>query len=407
MPPWITDLTRETLRLWHRFDWLPEWAVVLIVLAVFVGGGLLAHRIVFAILRRLVKNRDVFWRGVVERARVKLRVLLVIVAIGIGVSVSPLDPEPSALIRSVLLFVFILASGWLVSGVLDMWTVVHLKRYNVSVEDNLLARKHLTQTRILQRVVKVILVIVTVGLALMTISGFRQWGVSLLASAGVVGIIAGLALQPILTNMVAGIQIALTQPIRIDDAVIVENEWGNVEEISATYVVVKLWDWRRMVLPLSYFITTPFQNWTRENARLIGTAFFYVDYEAPIDRLRAAFEDIVKSSRLWDGDVQVMQVTDITERVLQVRCLASARSAPVAFDLRCEIREKLMAFMRDECREALPRDRLEWPQGEERPHTPSGPADRPLSRPGGSPDSGTPETASLGQRSLAPDDRLR
>ena len=207
----------------------------------------------------------------------------------------------------------------------------------------------------------------------MTIAGFRQWGVSLLASAGVVGIIAGLALQPILTNMVAGIQIALTQPIRLDDAVIVENEWGNVEEITSTYVVVKLWDWRRMVLPLSYFITKPFQNWTRENARLIGTAFFYVDYEAPIDRLREAFEGIVKSSKLWDGDVQVMQVTDITERVLQVRCLASARSAPVAFDLRCEIREKLMAFMRDDCREALPRDRLEWPQGSERPVSPPAP----------------------------------
>ena len=124
-------------------------------------------------------------------------------------------------------------------------------------------------------------------------------------------------------------------------------------------MVVKLWDWRRMVLPLSYFISTPFQNWTRENARLIGTAFFYVDYEAPIDRLRAAFETIVRNSKYWDGDVQVMQVTDITERVMQVRCLASARSAPVAFDLRCDIREKLMAFMRDECPEALPRDRLE------------------------------------------------
>ena len=186
-----------------------------------------------------------------------------------------------------------------------------------------------------------------------------------------VGIIAGLALQPILTNMVAGIQIALTQPIRIDDAVIVEGEWGNVEEITSTYVVVKLWDWRRMVLPLSYFITKPFQNWTRENARLIGSAFFYVDYEAPIDRLRAAFEDIVRASSHWDGDVQVMQVTDITERVLQVRCLASARNAGVAFDLRCEIREKLMAFMRDHCREALPRDRLEWDQGSSSPRAPA------------------------------------
>ena len=359
MPPFISDLTAETTRLWRQFDWLPEWAVIVLVLAAFVGVGWLAHALVFAILRRVVRNRDVFWRGVVERARAKLRVLVIIIGIGIGVSVSPLDPAPSQQVRSVLLFAWILALGWLASGVFDMWTAVHLKKFNMAVEDNLIARKHLTQSRILQRVAKVLLFIVTVGLALMTIAGFRQWGVSLLASAGVVGIIAGLALQPILTNMVAGIQIALTQPIRIDDAIIVEGEWGNVEEITSTYVVVKLWDWRRMVLPLSYFITKPFQNWTRENARLIGTAMFYVDYEAPIDRLREAFERIVRASVLWDGDVQVMQVTDITERVMQVRCLASARSAPVAFDLRCEIREKLMAFMRDECPEALPRDRLD------------------------------------------------
>ena len=367
MPPEISALTRQVHDLWRRFDWLPEWAVIVLVVAAFVGGGWIAHKIVFAILRRLVRKRDVFWRGVVERARKKLRVMMILIGIGIGVTVSPMDPAPSGDIREVLRFLFVLTIGWLASGVLDMWSVMYMRRYNIAAEDNLLARKHLTQTRILQRVAKVILFIVTVGLALMTIAGFRQWGVSLLASAGVVGIIAGLALQPILTNMVAGIQIALTQPIRLDDAVIVENEWGNVEEITATYVVIKLWDWRRMVLPLSYFISTPFQNWTRENARLIGSAFFYVDYEAPIDRLRTAFEGIVKSSKLWDGDVQVMQVTDITERVLQVRCLASARSAGVAFDLRCEIREKLMAFMRDECREALPRDRLEWPQGEERP----------------------------------------
>jgi len=367
MPPEISALTRQVHDLWRRFDWLPEWAVIVLVVAAFVGGGWIAHKIVFAVLRRLVRKRDVFWRGVVERARKKLRVMMILIGIGIGVTVSPMDPAPSGDIREVLRFLFVLTIGWLASGVLDMWSVMYMRRYNIAAEDNLLARKHLTQTRILQRVAKVILFIVTVGLALMTIAGFRQWGVSLLASAGVVGIIAGLALQPILTNMVAGIQIALTQPIRLDDAVIVENEWGNVEEITATYVVIKLWDWRRMVLPLSYFISTPFQNWTRENARLIGSAFFYVDYEAPIERLRTAFEGIVKSSKLWDGDVQVMQVTDITERVLQVRCLASARSAGVAFDLRCEIREKLMAFMRDECREALPRDRLEWPQGEERP----------------------------------------
>jgi small-conductance mechanosensitive channel len=177
----------------------------------------------------------------------------------------------------------------------------------------------------------------------------------------VVGIIAGLALQPVLKNLFAGIQIATAQPIRIDDAVVVEGEWGQVEEITSTYVVVKLWDWRRMILPLSYFIEKPFQNWTRETSRLIGSAMLYVDYEAPMDRLRAELERICKASPLWDGDVVNLQVTDITDRVAQVRCLASARSAPVAFDLRCEIREQMLAFMRDQCPEALPQDRLSLP----------------------------------------------
>ena len=236
---------------------------------------------------------------------------------------------------------------------------MHLKRFNIATEDHLVARKHLTQTRILQRVAKVVLFIVTVGLALMTISGFRQWGVSLLASAGVVGIIAGFALQPLLTNLIAGVQIATDQPVRLDDAVVVEGEWGTIEEITSTYVVVKLWDWRRMILPLTYFIQKPFQNWTRETARLIGSAFLYVDYEAPIERLRIELERICRESPHWDGDVISLQVTDITDRVAQVRCLASAGNGAAAFDLRCEIREKMLAFMRDQCPEALPRDRVD------------------------------------------------
>ncbi|AQR63544.1 mechanosensitive ion channel protein MscS [Brevundimonas sp. LM2] len=358
MPPEILELTHRIAELWRQFYWLPEWAVVVLVVAVFTGAGWLAHGIVFAVLRRIVRGRDLFWRGVVERARAKLRILIILIAIGFSITVSPLDPDPSASIRAVILFLTILVIGWIIAGSVEMWAVVYLRKFNMAAEDNLVARKHVTQTRILQRAAVILIGAVTVALALMTIGAVRQWGVSLLASAGVVGIIAGLALQPVLKNLIAGIQIATAQPIRIDDAVIVENEWGTIEEITSTYVVVKLWDWRRMILPLSYFIEKPFQNWTRETSSLIGTAMLYVDYEAPMDRLRAELERICKASPLWDGDVVNLQVTDITERVAQVRCLASARSAPVAFDLRCEIREKMLAFMRDECPEALPQDRL-------------------------------------------------
>jgi small-conductance mechanosensitive channel len=358
MPPEIVDLTHRIAVLWRQFRWLPEWAAVVLVMTVFTGAGWLVHRALFSILRRLVKNRDLFWRGVVERARRKLRILIILIAIGFSITVSPLDAGPSASVRAIILFLTILVVGWIVAGAVDMWAIVYMRSFNMAAEDNLVARKHVTQTRILQRAAVILIGLVTVALALMTIGAVRQWGVSLLASAGVVGIIAGLALQPLLTNLIAGIQIATTQPIRIDDAVIVEGEWGTVEEINSTYVVVKLWDWRRMILPLGYFIEKPFQNWTRETSRLIGTAMLYADYAAPMDRLRAELERICKASPLWDGDVVNLQVTDVTDRVAQVRCLASARSAPVAFDLRCEIREKMLAFIRDECPEALPIDRL-------------------------------------------------
>ncbi len=361
MPPEITELTRQIIALWRRFDWLPEWAVVALVMAVFVGAGWLAHLVVFAILRRLVKSRDLFWRGVVERARTKLRLLIILIAVGFSVTVSPLDPDPSQSVRAVILFLTILVVGWIVAGAVEMWAVVYLRKFNLESEDNLAARKHVTQTRILQRAAVIVIGIVTVALAMMTIGAVRQWGISLLASAGVVGIVAGLALQPFLKNLVAGIQIATAQPIRIDDAVVVEGEWGQVEEITSTYVVVRLWDWRRLILPLSYFIEQPFQNWTRETSRLIGAVILYVDYEAPIDRLRTELERICRASVLWDGDVMNLAVTDVTDRVAEVRCLASGRNAGVVFDLRCEIREKMLAFMRDECPEALPRDRLDLP----------------------------------------------
>lgn len=357
MPTFVTELTREVFRLWREFYWLPEWVVVSVIVAVCVVIGWAANQIVFALLQFIVRKRDLFWRGLVGRARLKVRVAVMIAALAFAVTISPLDPEPSLAVRQTLLFLFILTLGWMAIGASDMWAVVYLRRFNMAAEDNLVARKHVTQTRILQRVSALLIGIVTLGLALMTIGAVRQWGMSLLASAGVVGIIAGLALQPVLTNMIAGIQIATDQPIRLDDAVIVEGEWGQIEEITSTYVVVKLWDWRRMILPLSYFISKPFQNWTRETARLIGTAFLYVDYEAPIDRLRAELERICRESPLWDGDVIALQVTDISDRTAQIRCLASARNAPTAFDLRCEIREKMLAFMRDHCPEALPRQR--------------------------------------------------
>jgi small-conductance mechanosensitive channel len=185
----------------------------------------------------------------------------------------------------------------------------------------------------------------------------RQYGLSLFASAGIAGIIAGLAARPVLSNLMAGVQLAMTQPIRLYDGVTVENEYGTVEEITSTYVVVKLWDLRRLIVPLTYFIEKPFQNWTRDTSALIGNVMLYVDYAAPVDVIRAKFSEILKQSDKCDGRIAALQVTDFKEGTMELRCLMSARTASQTFDLRCEVREKLIAFLQKEHPEALPHSR--------------------------------------------------
>jgi small-conductance mechanosensitive channel len=349
-PLWLTDLVL-------RVAWVPPWAVSLGLILVAVLVALVVHWAIVRVVRRSLAQ-DAFWSALAVRTRRPTRLAFIAAALSLAVAAAPLTVGQAATAKTGLLVLFILLVGWIVMTALDIAAALHLRRFKVDVEDNLLARKHLTQVKILRRAVAVVVWVVTAGLALMTIPGVKQWGVSLLAAGGAASLIVGLALQPLLTNLIAGIQIALTQPIRLDDAVIVEKEWGNIEEINATYVVVRLWDWRRLVLPLSYFIQTPFQNWTRDSAALIGTAMLYVDHTAPIDVLRAKLEEIARASKLWDGKVVNLAVTDVTAQVLEVRCLVSARNAPTAFDLRCEVREKMMAFLRDELPQALSRQRL-------------------------------------------------
>ena len=310
-------------------------------------------------VRRLIASRDEFWRELVKRTRRPSRLAALILGLGAAAPLARLGQVQLDVLGRVLLIGFIVLCGWAAMTALDIATLIYTRRFRIDVEDNLLARKHVTQTRILRRTAAALIVVLTIAFALMTFNGVRQYGVSLLASAGAAGIIAGLALQPFLTNLIAGIQIATTQPIRIDDAVIVDGEWGRIEEIGSTYVVVKLWDWRRMVLPLTYFIQKPFQNWTRESASLIGTAMVHVDYSAPIEVLRRKLEEIAAASPLWDRNVVNLAVTELSERTMQVRCLTSARNAGEAFDLRCEVREKMVAFLQAELPHALPRERFD------------------------------------------------
>jgi len=238
----------------------------------------------------------------------------------------------------------------------------------MEVADNLAARRIQTQTRVLSRVLMGAIILVGASMVLLTFPMVRQIGTALLASAGIIGLVAGIAAKPVFGNLIAGLQIALTQPIRLDDVVIVEGEWGRVEEIGSSYVVVRIWDERRMVVPLTWFIENPFQNWTRRSADLLGTAFLWLDYRAPIVAIRAELERICKGESLWDGRVCVTQVTETSEHTLQVRLLVSARNSGDAFDLRCIVRERMLDFLAREHPQALPRTRAELL---ERPDPPS------------------------------------
>jgi small-conductance mechanosensitive channel len=229
----------------------------------------------------------------------------------------------------------------------------------MEVADNLAARRIQTQTRVLSRVLMGAIILVGAAMVLLTFPMVRQIGTALLASAGIIGLVAGIAAKPVFGNLIAGLQIALTQPIRLDDVVIVEGEWGRVEEIGSSYVVVRIWDERRMVVPLTWFIENPFQNWTRRSADLLGTAFLWLDYRAPIAVIRAELERICKGEALWDGRVCVTQVTETTDHTLQVRLLVSARNSGDAFDLRCIVRERMLDFLAREHPQALPRTRAE------------------------------------------------
>jgi len=236
---------------------------------------------------------------------------------------------------------------------------IALSRFDVKLKDNLRARSVHTELTILVRLLLVAIGVVSAASMLMTFDVIRHVGVSLLASAGVVGIILGLAAQRSLATLFAGLQIAFTQPIRMGDVLIVEGEWGWVEEITLTYVVIKVWDLRRLVVPVTYFLEKPFQNWTRVSSNLLGAVLIYVDYSVPVDKVRQELRDILEASDKWDGQVCGVQVTNCTERTLELRLLMSAADSSRTFDLRCEAREKILAFLLKHYPESLPRLRAD------------------------------------------------
>jgi small-conductance mechanosensitive channel len=231
-------------------------------------------------------------------------------------------------------------------------------KYDIENENNLKARKVYTQLRIIQRIMIILVVIIALGSILISFDKIRQLGISIFASAGIAGIVIGFAAQKMIASFIAGLQIALTQPIRIDDAVFVEGQWGWIEEITITYVVVRIWDKRRLIVPSTYFIENSFQNWTRNSSDIMGTVFIYADYGFPVDALRKKLTGLLRKNPKWDKKVNVIQVTDATEKTKEMRILVSAKNSPTLWDLRVELREKLIDFIRDEYPQHLPHSRV-------------------------------------------------
>ncbi|MDH3418995.1 MAG: mechanosensitive ion channel family protein [Gammaproteobacteria bacterium] len=340
-------------------DWLTESLVTVVVVAGGAAAGIVTY-LAASLIARLARHSawGATMRPVWKRCAGGLR--LVLPLIGVYLSL-PFALEDTNLLRAqnILTVALIGLSAYLLIralyGIEDLITA----RLDLGHEDNLDARRLQTQLRVMRAVLASFIAFTTVIVILLFIPGFRQIGAGLLASAGIAGLVIGFAAQRALGNLLAGFQIAFTQPIRLDDVVVVEGEWGRIEEISLTYVVVRIWDERRLILPISYFLEKPFTNWTRETSAILGTVFLYTDYRAPIDELRAELDRILEKSEHWDGRVKGLVVTDSKEHTLELRALVSAKDGGSAWDLRCEVREKLVRFLAQNYPETLPRIRAQ------------------------------------------------
>jgi small-conductance mechanosensitive channel len=335
----------------------PPWAASLVILVALVAAAWLLHAVIIAALRRLARGNRPYLQSVIAQTKAPALFALLLVAFAIALQTAPLTADAKTLIVRLLVLGTICLLGWMALTAANVGANLYLLRFRIDVEDNLVARKHVTQVRVMMRVLDTIIVLVTVGFALMTFDAVRQYGVSLFASAGVAGVIFGLAAQPVLSNLIAGVQLAVTQPIRLEDAVTVQNEYGWIEEINATYVVIRLWDLRRLIVPLNHFIQQPFYNWTRQAANTIGSALIYLDYTAPVDLIRQKAIELVGQSGRANTEVANVQITNLRPDCVELRVLIRSDSPGKASDAGAELREQMIGFLQREHPESLPRQR--------------------------------------------------
>jgi len=355
----VDDVQTGLKALRSALSFAPPWAVSFIVLVSAVVVALLVHAAILALVHRLLRSRRPYLRSILDATKSPTRLGLLLLAIAIALPTTPLEPETKSALERCLGLATICLLGWIALTAVHIAANLYLTRFRLDVADNLMARKHVTQVRVLLRSLDTVIILVTLGFALMTFEEVRQYGVSLFASAGIAGVVFGLAAQPVLSNLIAGVQLAVTQPIRLEDAVTVQNEYGWIEEINATYVVIRLWDLRRLIVPLNYFIQQPFYNWTRQRTPPLGSVVLYLDYATPVDIVRAKAIELVDNAKRGNAKVTSVQVTNASAQAIEIRILVNSDSSSATADVCADLRERLIAFLREQHPEALPRTRSE------------------------------------------------
>ncbi|MFW6323423.1 MAG: mechanosensitive ion channel family protein [Desulfovibrionales bacterium] len=352
----------EKLGALNDLPYLIEWVLPLAVLLVLSLSALAGYRTLYRFSIRIASRTPYrIDTLLVDYLYGPGRLMTLLLALSISVQ---LFSETSLIYLGMLhgvKILWIVAAAWLIIRLITILGEVLLSRRDLADQSNVRARAVQTQFKVFQRIVSLMIIILAIGGIFMTFETFRHVGTSIFASAGIAGIILGFSAQKTLGTLFAGIQIAFTQPIRLDDVVIVEGEWGTIEEITLTYAVVKIWDKRRLVLPITYFLEQPFENWTRQGTDLLGPVYLSMDYTVPVDEVRKELDRICREEAgdLWDGDVCGLLVTDANERVVTLRALVSAADSTKAWFLRCLVREKLLGFLQREYPDSLPKLRLE------------------------------------------------
>lgn len=346
---------------------VPHWLWSIIVVALAVAAAFAVHWLILTLARRAAaRTRTGADEILIKRLRAPTRWLLVAFALSAvqpGLTLGAGGLEAWERVAGLLLPALL---GWTAVALLGAATDFVKARADITVADNLRARRRRTRADILHRIGAFSILLVTFCMMLMTIPSVRNIGVTLIASAGLAALAVGAAAQPALKNLIAGLQMAFTEPIRIDDVVIIDGEWGRIEDIRLTYVVVKIWDERRLIVPVSKFLEESFQNWTRTTSHLLGSVLWYLDPTADVARLRSKLEELVRSNERWDGRFWNLQVTDTRPDAIEVRALVTAKDSSTAFDLRCDIREAMLSYIRSEMPQAIVRHRAELDLGGER-----------------------------------------